>query len=156
MRSFRQQILLTAAVFALAAAMLAAFPLEAIAFKASSVRRSSEPAAAFVVLTADDEARAMKSAKTAWQSDTSTRRHVGAHPQLTELPADKAPWPLVDVPKETDLSPKAGYAEYGAGAWTPSEAAGAPEKIASSPDDSGRQAFPREALLGLDKKEDRQ
>lgn len=156
MKSFRQQILLAAAVFALTTAMLAAFPLEAVGFKASSVRRSSEPAAAFVVLTADDEAKAMKFAKTAWQSDASSRRHVGARLQIGELPADEAPWPLVDVPKEMDLSPNAGYAEYGAGAWTPSEAAGAPEKIASSPDDSEKQTFPREELLGFNKKEDRQ
>ena len=74
---------------------------------------------------------------------------------LGDLPADEKPRPLVYTPPGAGLSVKERYSEYGAGAWTPSEAAGAPETIASSPDDSGKQTFPREDLLGLDKKEDR-
>ena len=155
MKSLRQYLVSAAVVFAMTAAMLAAFPVEMFQFKAAPAAHPRGPAVAFVVLTADAEAKAVKSAKTAWQSDTSVRRHVGVYLSLGDLPADEKPRPLVYTPPGAGLSVKERYSEYGAGAWTPSEAAGAPETIASLPDDSGKQTFPREDLLGLDKKEDR-
>lgn len=155
MKPFRQHLLSAAAVFALTVAMLAAFPVEAIRFKAVPAAKTGRPVAAFVVLNADAEAKAVKSAKTAWQGDSSVRRHVGSRLPLDELPAIEKTKPLVDMPAGTGLSAEAEYAEYVAGAWTHSEAAEAPAKIAVSSDDPDVKAFSREELLGFDKKEDR-
>ena len=63
MRSIRQELISVAAVISVPAALIAIFPYGAIGFKAVPRPKASKPSAAFVRLTAAEEAEALKAAK---------------------------------------------------------------------------------------------
>ena len=150
MRSIRQEVLSVAAVLAVPAALMAIFPYGAVGFKAIPGRMASKPSAAFVRLTAEEEAEALKAAKTSWQADSASDRGMRAYLPLGELPEDGPSGPILGGGVWTGLRSASAPVEYGAPTWSPSSAANKPGKIEIGEENRPAPAFSREELLKMD------
>ena len=149
MRPIRQEILSVATVLVVPAALLAVFPYGAVGFKASTLQAASSPSVAFVHLTAEEEAEALKAAKASWQADSASGRGMRAYLPLSELPEEGPNGPILDDSVWTWLRTALAPVEYGTPAWKPSAAAGEPEKIAAGEEEPASPAFSKEELLNI-------
>ena len=149
MRSVRQEALAVAVVMATPAALLAVFPYGVFGFKAVAPRTSSRPSAAFVNLTAEEEAEALRAAKTSWQAEGTADRGMRAYLPLGELPEDVRKGPILGDGAMFGSCAAAAPVEYGKPAWSPSQAADAPEKIKAVEEPPRPPAFSKEELLEI-------
>ena len=150
MRSIRQELISVAAVISVPAALIAIFPYGAIGFKAVPRPKASKPSAAFVRLTAAEEAEALKAAKASWQVDAAADRGMRAYLPLGELPEDVPSEPILDGEVWTVLRSAPAPVEYGTPTWSPSFAADKPEKIEIGEEMRPAPAFSREELLKME------
>lgn len=151
MRSVRQEALSVAVVMSTPVALLAVFPYGVFGFKAVAPRISSAPSAAFVHLTAEEEAEALKTAKTSWQAEGSADRGMRAYLPLGELPEDMRKGPILGDRLTLATGAAAAPVEYGRPAWSPSQAAEPPAKIAAEEEPPRPQTFSKEELLELER-----
>ena len=150
MRSIRQELLSVVAVISAPAALIAVFPYGAIGFKAVPRPTASKPSAAFVSLTSEEEAAALKAAKTSWQADSASDRGMRAYLPLGELPEDGPSGPILGGGGWPWLRSALAPVEYGTPTWSPSAAAAEPEKIAAEEEVPHATAFSKEELLRIE------
>ena len=150
MRSIRQELISVAVVISAPAALIAVFPYGALGFKAIPPPTASKPSAAFVRLTAVEEAEALKAAKTSWQGDAASDRGMRAYLPLGELPEDGLSEPILGGEVWTVLRTAPAPVEYGTPTWSPSSAAGEPEKIAAEAEVPHAPTFSKDELLKME------
>lgn len=130
----------------LTAAVVSAFPREAVGFKPKSAVDGSVARCAYVSLSPAVEAKVLAAARSAWQVDGGVRRTrlelLSA--KLPETPSE----PLADVTRRTPprLPPAAVYRPS---LLPQSLAAPPPAPLAAGTEDAAPPAFPREELLRL-------
>lgn len=151
MKSLRGDLVSLASVFALAAAVAAAFPFEAVGFRARRPPQPGRAGAAFVHLRADEEAAALRAAKNAWNAEAVGVRRLRAELFFGELPEVPSE-PALPVEIRTGLSMPPPVSP-GRTAYPPSLAAPPPASI--KPEKGGetkdaKPAFPRSELLKMD------
>ena len=86
MKGFASEIATLATVLAIPAGIAAVFPYAAIGFRARRVA-PRPPAVAFVTLSPEAEAAAMRAAKASWQNDAGSILRVRADLSFGELPS---------------------------------------------------------------------
>ena len=150
MKSIRQELVSLAAVLVTPAALVAVFPYGVVGFKAIPRQAASKPSAAFVRLTAEEEAEALKAAKASWQAGSSSDMGMRAYLPLGELPEDGQSGPILDDSIWTWLRTVQAPVEYGTPTWSPSCAADAPAKIAAEAEVPHVPAFSKEELLKME------
>ena len=146
MRRVRHELPSLLAVLLLPAVALCAFPWSALTFRPRASAAAAPAFAAFVTLTPEQEAQAMRRAKTA-----STERADVAVPHadliLDELP-DDVPQPVARL-EDRARPPEPERPTWRPGAWQPSLAAPPPETIPADDEAAPELAFPRASLLRL-------
>lgn len=122
-------------------------PFEFFGFRAEQREAESSPVAAFVRLTADEEARSLRLAKTSWQGMSVSARNQRADIYFSELPAEtfssvmpvRERRPMSDIPVvECGLSP-----------FLPSRRASPPTRIEAAGENASPLPFSREELLKI-------
>ena len=135
-------------VLAVSAGVASVFPYGALAFRATACSRVVEPAAAFVRLTPDEEARAMRAAKTSWQGDGSSVRNARADIFFSELPEETLPTVL--SAKERVRTFEMPVVGCGMSPFLPSRRAAPLQRIAPTDRQEDSLPFSREELLKID------
>lgn len=129
--------------------ILLAFPLSALRFNASRDELPHLGSAAFVTLTYEQEAAALKAAKSAWQADSSAMERMRVSLPLGELPEEENASPLganeVLFIHEREMSAVA----YPLPAYAPSFAAPEPDKLPPEKIEAVEPTFTRKELLGF-------
>ena len=147
MRRMRSEIPSLAAVLALPAVAILAFPWQALTFRPQTSADAKPAFAAFVTLTPEQEAQAMRRAKT-----TPTEAAGVAMPRvdliLGELP-DDPPRPVARI-EDRARPPAPPRRAWTPGAWLPSLAAPPPAQIPADDASEPKLPFSREELLRLD------
>ena len=131
-------------------AIAAVFPYGAVGFRASPADAPAA-AAAFVTLSADEEAAAMRAAKTSWQGDAGGVLRLRADLSFGELP-EAGHAAVLGVEART-VPPPASVVPYGAPPFLPLLAAPPPQVIPAEPPEKVAPAFSREELLKIERKE---
>jgi len=135
-------------VLALPMALALSLPYGAIGFSAAERPRPPSATAAFVVLSAEAEEAAMRSAKSSWQVNAGGVRRMRVDLSVGELPTDRHR-PLVGVcPVAVAAEPPP--VAYALPPLVPSRAAPAPARIVDDGPARDERAFPREELLKID------
>ena len=134
-------------VLAIPVGIAAIFPFSAIGFRARPVAQRA-PAVAFVTLNAEEEAAAMRAAKTSWQGNAGNILRVRADLFLGDLPGG-AEKETLDV-AERCRPPRAKDVDWAPPPYLPSLAAPPPQAIPEDAPDEEVPAFPREELLSLE------
>ena len=147
MKTLRGELASAAAVFALPAAILAAFPFDAVTFRARQAA-PKRPTAAFVSLSPEEEASALRAAKTSWTSEAEGVRSMRAELHFAELP-EFANEPALGM-EDRQLRPQLPPPNSWPPPYLPSQAAAAPAKIAPEGDSEPPLAFPRREFLRMD------
>ena len=151
MKRLRGDFLSAVSVLALAASVAAVFPFEAIVFRARRLPQQRPPGAAFVQLRADEEASALRAAKSSWNAEAGEVRRLRAELFFGDLPESPAE-PALPLESRAGLSLPPPVSP-GRPAYSPSLAAPPPESIkpeAGNQKGSERPAFPRSELLRMD------
>ncbi len=149
MRRMRSEISSLVAALALPAVAVFAFPWSALSFRPQSPAAPKPAFAAFVTLTPEQEAQAMRRAKAATSVEAGGVVLPRADLLLGELPGDP-PRPVARIEDRArpDAAPRRAWTP---GAWLPSQAAPRPAPIAADAAASeAALAFPKEELLRLD------
>lgn len=149
MKWFTQELMSMLTVVAISVAVVLAFPFDAVGFRPRAVRAVQSASAAFVSMTAEEQAAAMQSARTAWQVDSVGVRRLRVDLSVGELPEDPSTTALkVGLkPVRSGLKP-VGYEPC---AYPRTQAAATAVPIAKPKDEpETRPPFPREDLLKLD------
>ncbi len=149
MRRMRSEISSLVAALTLPAVAVFAFPWSALSFRSQTPAAAKPAFAAFVTLTPEQEAQAMRRAKSATSVEAGGIVLPRADLLLGELP-DDPPRPVsrIEDRARPDAAPRRAWTP---GAWLPSQAAARPEPIAADGDASKSMlAFPKEDLLRLD------
>lgn len=123
------------------------FPYEGLGFRASARETSKQPAVSFVRLSSDEEARAMRAAKTSWQNSESVRNRQ-ADIYFSELPEET--FPSVMTEKERRHEAELPIVERGEVPFLPSCRAAPPLRISPDGKREDPSAFSREELLKID------
>lgn len=149
MKPFKYEIRSLTSVGILSLGIALAFPLSALRFEPNRKDLPHLGSAAFVTLSLEQEAAALKAAKSAWQSDSSAMERMRVRLPLGELPEEENASPLgadeVLFVGSGESSPVA----YPLPAYAPSFAAPAPAKLPAPPKSVITPAFSREEMLGL-------
>lgn len=135
-------------VLTVAVGIASVFPYGALAFRATSCSRVVKPTAAFVRLTPDEEARALRAAKTSWQGDGSGVRNARADIFFSELPAETLPTVLSE--RERTRTFEMPVVGCGMSPFLPSRRAAAPQRIAPPDRQEDPLPFSRKELLKID------
>ena len=147
MKSRGSELLSVLTVLAVPAGIALVMPFGAFGFRAEQRERESAPVAAFVRLTADEEARSLRLAKTSWQGMSASVRNQRADIYFSELPAEtfssvmpvRERRPVSDTPVvECGLSP-----------FLPSRRASPPVRIEAEGERKSPLPFSREELLKI-------
>lgn len=141
----RHEILSFSVVIALPLAVAAVFPYEAVSFKARKTPGAAEARAAFVTLTEEGEAAALKASRASWSVSAGDSR-------VTELQIEDLPErPISAVLDFDDRSPPERLKSvlFELPAYEPSVAAPRPAKMEPSDAPAGKPAFSRDELLRL-------
>lgn len=149
MKSVRLELASVLTVLAVPAALALVFPYGAIGFRPG--KRPSRPAAsaAFVTLSDEEQALAMRSAKSAWQVDVSGERQMRADLSVGDLPEDPS-FATLDVAAGPSRS-KRSIVESPLAAYPRTSAAPAAKPIAREADADKRvSAFAKSDLLKID------
>ena len=146
MRSARSEALSLSLALALPVAVLCVLPYSALRFRAREAAARPAPFAAFVALDAEQEAHAMRRAKSAWKSDG---EGAAIHPSdlIFERLPDDAPTPLVGIGERARPTPLA-REPLRPTPYLPTRAAPAPAAIPAEPEPA-TPPFPRDELLKL-------
>ena len=144
MRSLRSELLTTATVLAIPFGIAAILPWGALGFRATPVRSRVGGFAAFVSLTPEQEAQAMRAAKSSWRGGERAVNQGRADLFFGELPELPNP-PVLGIGDRT-RTPAPSDVPVGRSPYLPSRAAPAPVRIAP-PADGPTLPFPREELL---------
>lgn len=145
----RHELYSTAIVLVLAAAILLAMPFSAFSFRPRCIPATGEEASAsFVVLTAEERAAALKSARTAWQSEASETSAAHIHLPLTELPEEEQGALLTDDDLHCEEVPHRPVAMH-LPTWQPSFKAPAPIRLEPEKDQPSSPTFSREEMLRM-------
>ena len=151
MRGLAGEILSLITVLAIPVGIAAVFPLEVAGFRARTPRPAT-PCAAFVTLSADEEAAAMRAAKTSWQGDVGSVPRIRADLFIGELPGG-AERESLDVSARS-RPPRAQDISWTPPPYLPSLAAPPPRPVpADAAPDETVQAFSRAELLSLEQTE---
>ena len=148
MRRMRSEISSLVAALTLPAVAILAFPWSALSFRPQAPAAAKPAFAAFVTLTPEQEAQAMRRAKTV-SAETASAALPRADLLLGELP-DDPPRPVsrIEDRARPDAAPRRAWTP---GAWLPSQAAPRPAPIAADAAASEPElAFPKAGLLRLD------
>ena len=150
MKRFGRELASLCTVLAISAAIVSVFPYGAIGFKARPPSAPT-PAAAFITLSPDEEAAAMRAAKTSWKGDADSCLRVRADLSFGELPTTREE-SVLGV-GERSRPPR--FRDVG---WTPppflpSQAASPLRPIPPGDAPKEAPAFSREELLSLDQLE---
>lgn len=136
-------------VGALTAGVALAFPISALDFKVRTVVADVEASAAFVHLTADEEDLVLRSAKTAWQDETSAMQRMRVRLPLGDLPEEDAARTL-EMAIPVGLSPiPPDPIPYSFPAYLPSAAAQPATRLGSGQEAQPASTFSRRELLEL-------
>ena len=141
-----------AIVLATVGAVAVSFPFDAISFRPRPSKESRAAFAAFVSLTPAEEAAAMKAAKSAWNAESGSVRHLRAELFSNELPEaeDEPALGLLDgLARQAPEPVTPGLSPY-----LPSQAASPakaiPAEKAEDEECEPSPAFSREELLRID------
>ena len=145
MRSLGSELSVLATVMAIPAWIGAIFPYSAIEFHAKAPA-AAMPSAAFVSLTAEEEASAMRAAKASWQGAAGGALQLRADLSLGELPTGKEPAVLGDDARTRP--PRPGSVAWEPPPYLPSQAAPPPQKISDNTPPPPP-TFPRKEMLEM-------
>ena len=148
MTGVRREFLSLLTALALPAAVFLSLPYSAVWFHGAEAPAPSAPFAAFVVLTPEQEAQAMRRAKSAVSGEASAAAFRPADLILNALP-DDAPPPIVRL-SDRARPPAPGRVGWTPPPYLPSRAAPAPATIPSEKGEAETSGFTREELLRLD------
>lgn len=152
MTAWGRDIRAVSMVSVLTASIVLAFPKSALRFKANKVCAHQEASAAFVTLSADEEAAALSAAKTAWQSDAISSRRMRVRLQIGDLPEEPEGTFFGMANEEGDKTltcAEIGPVPYDRSAYNPIPMAEGKPKRKSSGAAVRKSAFSREELLNL-------
>lgn len=147
MKSLGGELMSLAATMAIPAAVALIFPYGATSFRAAGGPAPAEPSAAFVDLSAAEEAAATRAAKASWQG--SGKETLSIRPDLSfgELPRAREP-AMLDVEARTrPASPST--MEWKDPPYLPRLAAPPPPPMPPEPPPADELPFPRDKLLRL-------
>ena len=97
-------------VLTVTAAVALAFPYGAVGFRPAPDAGRPQASAAFVVMSADEQATAMRAAKTSWQVDAGGVRRLRVDLSVGELPEDPAASSMdIGVRPSRSAVPPTGY-----------------------------------------------
>ena len=147
-RSVRHELASLAVLAFVPAAILAAFPYEAMSFRPAEGARDVRPACAFVVLGEDEEHAALAAARTSWQVDSKSVRRMRVDLSADDLPPEPVRPIIRSRPRRFDGSVR--EAVYLPGTLPPTVAAPRAPAIPSDPEGPAKPApaFPREEMIG--------
>lgn len=148
MRSMRSELASLLTVLSIPAAVALALPVRALGFKPSPDPVRRESVAAFVRLSPEMEAAALKAAKSSWQGAAVGVRRLRADLSFGELP-ETPNHPVMEASERTP-PPAPQLFELTRGGYLPTQAASAAAKIAAEPSDRPTAVFSREELLKID------
>ena len=148
MKGARREILSLLTALALPAAVFLVLPYSDIRFAANEASAPSAPFAAFVALTPEQEAQAMRRAKSGASAESGDAAFRPADLILNALP-DDAPPPIVLL-SDRARPPAPGRVGWTPPPYLPSRAAPAPATIPSEKGEAETSGFTREELLRLD------
>ena len=148
MKGARREILSLLTALALPAAVFLVLPYSDIRFAANEASAPSAPFAAFVALTPEQEAQAMRRAKFGASAESGDAAFRPADLILNALP-DDAPPPIVRL-ADRARPPASQRVGWTPPPYLPSRAAPAPATIPAEQDTPAPFGFTREELLRLD------
>ena len=151
MRDLRGKLLSVAVVLAAVAAVAVVFPFDAISFTPSRAAAKGGEFAVFVSLTPEEEAAAMKAAKSSWNAEAVGVRRMRAELFMNDLP-ESASEPSLNI-EDRLAGPPPPPVTPGISPYLPSRAAPPPKAIPADKADAKdgpAPAFPREELLKLE------
>lgn len=149
MTSLGREIRAVAIVSAMIVGVVLSFPVSELNFKARSVPSTHAASAAFIVLTAEEEAMALKAAKSAWQSEATATQRMRARLPLGELPEEEVGTVLEFETRAIDGSCPFKILEYPRPAALPSRAQAPMRRLDPEPEVQPPPAFSRENLLNF-------
>ena len=144
MKSLGGELASLAATLAIPAAVACLFPYGATGFRAATYT-PSESAVAFVVLNAEEEAAAMRTAKASWQRSRDSTLNIRADLSLGDLPQTREP-AVLGIGSRTRQPHPAGM-EFKAPPCLPRLAAPPPPPLAPDPPEPDKPTFKREEML---------
>lgn len=151
MRGGRGSLVSVSVVLAAIGGVAVSFPFDAVSFRPADSRQSKSGFAAFVSLGAEEEAEALKAAKSSWNAEAGGVRRLRADLFYAELPEAGHEPALAFSDRLASSAP--GPVEPGLSPYLPSMAAPPPKEI--PPDDTAAKegpapAFSKEELLKID------
>ncbi len=151
MRGGRSDFVSAAVVLASVCGVAVVFPFKVTSFEASAGEQAKETFASFVQLSAEDEAAAMKAAKSSWNAESGAVRRMRAELFSGELPeaSEEPVLALGDCPVRASVR----VVSPSLSPYLPSLAAPPPEAIEpdkAAPYAVGVPAFSRDELLRID------
>ena len=135
-------------MLALSGVLVAAFPFEAVGFRAANDQPSRAASAEFVTLTDDEMQEVMRTVKASWQGHSGDFRRLRADLSVGELPEDVG----ASLPDEVTHLPLAqpDVVDYPVVPYRPTAGAERPRAIPADEAVPPAPAFPREELLRIE------
>ncbi len=149
MKSVRSEMVALAIALALPASVALVLPYSAIWRAPAEPVRDAPPFAAFVTLTADEEAQAMRRAKSAGRSGEAADAQIRPDDLVLGSLPDDPPTPIGRIEDRVRPSGPRRVAPMPS-PYLPTRAAAPPEPIASDPPSARTPSFSKEELLRLD------
>lgn len=150
MKSVRSELVSLTVALALPVSVALVFPYSALRRASVAVVRDSVPFAAFVSLTADEEARAMRRAKSAGRGGEAADARIRPDDLVLGTLPDDPPTPIGRIEERARLAGP-GYVTPAPSPYWPSCAAPAPVTIAPAAEtDAAADPFSRQELLRLE------
>ena len=149
MRSVKSEMLSAALALAVPAAVVCVLPYSALDFRAREAPAARPPFAAFVALDAEQEAKAMRRAKSAWQgAGAAAGAAIRPADLILDALPDDAPAPIVRI-GDRARPPAPARVAFSPSPYLPTRAAKAPEQIPVEPE-AEETGFGREEMLRLE------
>ena len=151
MKSLRGEFLSVSVVLAAVGAVVMSFPFDAIAFRPMSPSANGQSFAAFVSLDQEEEAAALKAAKSSWNAEAGGVRRLRAELFSSDLPKEKSEFALEFSDRIVRSVPES--VAPGLSPFLPSLAAPPPKAIPVENADAAvdpAPVFSREELLKID------
>ena len=147
-KSLRSEILSIVAVLGMPAAIVLTFPFSAVKFNAASEKTSISPSVAFVQLSPDEEAAALRAAKGSGSSGAGGVKNLRAELYFGDLPASKNE-PALDF-SDRHTKQRIFNSETWPPPFMPSQAAQKPIKILPEKEAPEPETFSREELSKIE------
>jgi len=147
MKSLRSEMLSLMTVLAVPAMLAVVFPYSSLGFRGMPEPRPAGDFAAFVTLSAEAEAAAVRAAKTSWRGEDAVGDRLRAELRLGELPAPDAS-PVLSI--DSRNRPVAGSrTPLPMPAYLPSQAASHPARLPANDMPVAEPVFSRKELLEI-------